>query len=110
MTNIFGLHIQPCKTTRYHEIDAHVRCGGGGGGGEKKSLNGNSFAEAYVNSTLQIRTWKWSEKKTRTISRFETGFYFFLDFQRNETLPIDPVFSSWVNLIKKPPILNCSRN
>ena len=60
MTNIFGLHIQPCKTTGYHEIDAHVRWGGGG---EKKSLNGNSFAEAYVNSTLQIRTWNEGQKR-----------------------------------------------
>ena len=27
MTNIFGLHIQPRKNTRYNKIDAHVRWG-----------------------------------------------------------------------------------
>ena len=30
--------------------------------------------------------------------------------QRKKTLPIDPVFSSWVHVIKKAPIINCSRN
>ena len=26
------------------------------------------------------------------------------------TLPIDPVFSSWAHVIKKAPVINCSRN
>ena len=30
--------------------------------------------------------------------------------QRNKVLPIDPVFSNWVNFNKKVSILNCSTN
>ena len=35
-TNIFGLHTQPRKTTRYTNILKLVWCGGGGGGGDWK--------------------------------------------------------------------------
>ena len=35
-TNIFGLHTQPRKTTRYtKKIEGRVRLGGGGGGRKK---------------------------------------------------------------------------
>ena len=38
------------------------------------------------------------------------GFSFQISQQKKYILPIDPVFSSWVNFLKKLPIINFSSN
>ena len=44
------------------------------------------------------------------IEHFMIGTFLITLTQLEKTLPIDPVFSSWVNVIKKVSIIKCSRN
>ena len=54
MTNIFGLHTQPCKTTRY-TMKLILMLGGGGGGGEEKEPASLLADEFQLNS--KVHTW-----------------------------------------------------
>ena len=71
-------------------------------------FNWNSSAESDVNSTLQIRTWKWCKKRKRfLVSKVVLKFEISCGIK---ILPVDPGFSNWESVIKKAPIINCFKN
>ena len=57
------------------------------------------FVERKANSTIELEKCKIQEKREMLlVSKAEFNYQI---FQRNENLLIDPVFSNWVNFIKK---------
>ena len=71
-------------------------------------FDSNSSAEKDVNSTLQIRTWNWRKKRGLfLVSKLEFSFGISSGIK---ILSLDPIFSSWVNVIKRTQKLNLSRN
>ena len=62
-----------------------------------------SFDERNANSAIDQRKCKGQEKRERLLVSKE-------DFNFQKKTPIDPVFSNWVNFIRKLSINDCSWN
>ena len=73
-------------------------------------LNSYGIHLLKVTQIARFKQERRSGVKSVKISIFKSGFYFFQISSGIESLPFDPVFSSWVNVIKKVPIQNCSKS